>query len=117
MQEVTTRLKACVRENDTVARFGGDEFVVVLGELDVSREVATEQTRTVAEKIQASLPAPQDKGIGSRVVEHHCSVGVGVVVFVSHEVSQNEVMKWADATMYAAKNAGRNGIHFYEKLN
>lgn len=119
LQEVALRLKACVREIDTVARFGGDEFVVVLGELDVSKEMATMQTRSVAEKIHASLSAPyalnvlHESGIGSRVVEHQCSASIGVVVFVNHDASASEILKWADRAMYEAKNAGRGHIRFY----
>lgn len=119
--EVAKRLCACVREIDTVARFGGDEFVVLLGELDVKKDTATEQARVIAEKIRASLATPYvlhvppQKGTVDSVVEHHCSASIGVVVFVNHEVSQSEVLKWADATMYEAKNSGRNSIRFYEE--
>ncbi|MEI8170742.1 MAG: sensor domain-containing diguanylate cyclase [Rhodoferax sp.] len=119
LQEVATRMRDCVREIDTVARFGGDEFVVVLGELNGNKEAATKQTRTIAEKIQTSLSAPyslkvlQGGGKDDLVVEHHCSASIDVVVFVNHEASQNEVMKWADATMYEAKKGGRNKILFY----
>ena len=123
LREVALRLKTSVREIDTVARFGGDEFVVVLGELDDNREASTAHTRRIAEKIHASLSAPYmldfplDKGAGFRVVEHHCSASIGIVVFLNHEATQSEILKWADATMYKMKNSGRNGIMFYEKLN
>jgi diguanylate cyclase (GGDEF)-like protein/PAS domain S-box-containing protein len=123
LQEVARRLKACVREIDTVARLGGDEFVVVLGELDVNKDAATEQTRIVAEKIQASLSAtyalsvPRDQKEGGRVLSHDCTVSIGVVVFEAHEASPTEVLKWADAMMYEAKTAGRNGIRFHVQGN
>ena len=47
-------------------------------------------------------------------VEHHCSASIGVVLFFDHEASQNDLMKWADAAMYQAKDAGRDTIRFYE---
>jgi diguanylate cyclase (GGDEF)-like protein len=50
--EVAHRISSCVREIDTVARFGGDEFVVMLSELDVDKESSIAQTRIVAEKIR-----------------------------------------------------------------
>jgi diguanylate cyclase (GGDEF)-like protein len=117
--EVGRRLMACVREMDTVARFGGDEFVVVLGELDADRVKSTEQARDVAEKVCFCLSQPyllkvQSAGSLDRVIEHRCSASVGVVVFFDHELSQDDVLKLADAAMYQAKAAGRNAIRFQE---
>jgi diguanylate cyclase (GGDEF)-like protein/PAS domain S-box-containing protein len=116
--EVATRLKGCLREVDTVARFGGDEFVVMLGELAVDKAESTEQARGVAEKIRVSLAVPYfltqtQPGKQDIAVEHYCSTSIGVVVFVNHEVGQTDLMKWADAAMYQAKDAGRNAIRFY----
>jgi diguanylate cyclase (GGDEF)-like protein/PAS domain S-box-containing protein len=117
--EVARRMKSCVREIDTVARFGGDEYVVLLGELDVGRAESIEEARTVAEKIRASLAAPYllnaplKNSMTDGVVEHRCSASVGVVVFNNQEASQNDILKWADAAMYQAKGAGRNTIRFY----
>ncbi len=56
--EVANRLRACVREMDTVARVGGDEFVFMLSELDTDPQAFREQAKAVAEKIRASLAAP-----------------------------------------------------------
>ena len=117
--EVAKRLCACVREVDTVARLGGDEFVVMLVELDADKSQSTEQAATVAEKIRASLAAPYlltvtQPGGQEMSVEHHCSTSIGVVLFFNHEASQPDLMKWADAAMYQAKDAGRNGVQFYQ---
>ena len=117
--EVAKRLKGCLREVDTVARFGGDEFVVLLSELDVDKTQSTEQTRAVAEKIRASLAAPYFLTKAhpiqeSKTVEHHCSTSIGVVVFINHDSSQTDILKWADAAMYQAKDAGRNVVRFFE---
>jgi diguanylate cyclase (GGDEF)-like protein/PAS domain S-box-containing protein len=117
--EVTKRLCACVREVDTVARLGGDEFVVMLVELDADKDQSTEQAAHVAEKIRVSLAAPYlltvaQPGEQEKLVEHHCSASIGVVLFFDHEASQNDLMKWADAAMYQAKDAGRNGVKFYQ---
>ena len=116
--EVAKRLSACVREMDTVARLGGDEFVVMIGELDTDKGQSAEQAANVAEKIRASLAAPYlltvaQPGEQEKLIEHHCSVSIGVVLFFDHEASQNDLMKWADAAMYQAKDAGRNGVQFY----
>jgi len=118
--EAATRLKHCVRAIDTVARFGGDEFVVLLNKLDIDQENATAQAGIVAEKIRASLAAPyklsaQLEDGKSSVVEHHCTSSIGVVVFGKQKTTAEELFMWADATMYQAKEAGRNKVHFYGK--
>ncbi|MFZ4481567.1 MAG: diguanylate cyclase domain-containing protein [Rhodoferax sp.] len=117
--EVADRLKTCVREIDTVARFGGDEFVVILGQLDPGRSESSSQAARVAEKIRASLAqpyllSPPQEGGALATVEHHCTVCIGVCLFFNHEESQEEILKRADKAMYEAKQAGRNAVRFYE---
>ena len=117
--EVARRIGACVREADTVARFGGDEFVVILSELDTGRAESAAQASIVAEKIRAALAQPYvlkpmhgDKA--ETTIEHRCTSSIGVVLFIDHEASAEDVLKWADMAMYRAKEAGRNLIRFYE---
>jgi len=116
--EVANRLLACVRAVDTVVRYGGDEFVVMLGDLDKDKAESTQQARAVAEKIRASLAQPYrlnitDFGAADHIITHHASASIGVVVFVNHEVNPEDVLKWADKAMYEAKRMGRNSIHFH----
>jgi len=116
--EVAQRLTRCVREADTVARFGGDEFVVVLGELDPGKGESARQAGIVAEKICAALAEPyalkhQREGSAETTIEHRCTSSIGVALFVNHEVSAEEILKYADMAMYQAKEAGRNRIHFH----
>ncbi len=112
--EVARRLTECVRETDTVSRFGGDEFVLMLGELDIESSVAWSKAAGVAEKIRISLSQPycltsaEDQ---PKVVEHHCTASIGVVVFGADGASQEDILKWADEAMYMAKDAGRNRVH------
>jgi diguanylate cyclase (GGDEF)-like protein len=116
--EAARRMRACVREIDTVARTGGDEFVIILGELDYDKDVATSQARVVAEKIRISLSEPyvlnvtQTNAVDA-VVEHQSSASIGVAVFRSSEASKRDVLKFADVAMYKAKSAGRNAIVFH----
>lgn len=117
--EAANRLKACVREMDTVARFGGDEFIVMLGELDVDYAKSIAQAQAVAEKIRVRLSGVYHLNIvrermAESTVEHHCSASIGVVVFLDHEDSPDDILKWADSAMYQAKAAGRNTIRFHE---
>ena len=116
--EVARRLTNCVRAVDTVARFGGDEFVVVLTELDVSSSAAHLHARFVAEKIRSSLELPfelntSNDGQSSNTIVHKCSASLGVVVFGNHDSQPDDLLKWADAAMYRAKDEGRNAICFH----
>jgi diguanylate cyclase (GGDEF)-like protein/PAS domain S-box-containing protein len=116
--EVADRLNACVRETDTVARFGGDEFVVLLRYLDADQSESATQARNVAEKIRTALAAPYflkivRQGEPEKTVEHRCSASIGAVLFVNHEISQDEILKRADTAMYQAKEAGRNMVRFH----
>lgn len=116
--EAARRLNGCVREMDTVARFGGDEFVVVLGELDVDKARSVTQASIVAEKIRAALGEPYALKIReadrAEIIEHHCTSSIGAVLFVNHGASAEDILRWADTAMYQAKEAGRNLIRFYD---
>jgi len=120
LAEVAHRLGHCVRGVDTVARYGGDEFVAVLGELGENREKAAVETLCVAEKIQAALAAiyalqyTDDEGV-SRELEHHCSASIGCILFTGREASQEVLLKWADMAMYQAKKNGGQQICFPER--
>jgi len=117
--DVARRLTACLREVDTVARFGGDEFVVLLSDVGADHAQTIQQARGVAEKIRTSLaapyvlPLPHPQG-AQTTVEHRCTASIGVVAF-NHAVCPSDVMKWADATLYQAKEAGRNVVRFYRE--
>jgi diguanylate cyclase (GGDEF)-like protein len=53
-------------------------------------------------------------GMADVVIEHHCTASIGVVLFINHEASQDDILKWADISMYQAKESGRNQIRFYK---
>ena len=113
--EAAGRLKKSVREIDTVARFGGDEFVVMVSELFTDKIESTSQASHIAEKIRVALLAPYRftilKGEGEEiVVEHHCTASIGLTLFLGNEVSQDDILKCADTAMYQAKEAGRNSV-------
>ena len=115
--EVAGRLRRCVRESDTIARFGGDEFVVILNELALDGALSTLQAATVANKIRSCLSEPyvliaKREGLGDVTVEHHCAASIGVALFVGEEEDPDDVLKRADGAMYAAKASGRNAVRF-----
>jgi diguanylate cyclase (GGDEF)-like protein/PAS domain S-box-containing protein len=116
--EVANRLQKCVREMDTVARIGGDEFVVMLAELDTDESVSKQQAEKVSEKIRSILSEPylinitNNEGVNV-TVEHYCTASIGVVLFKGMTPSKEEIIKLADDGMYQAKSAGRNKVVFY----
>ena len=119
LQEAARRIVECVRGIDTVARFGGDEFVVVLNELDQLEDQSTVQAYMVAEKIRARLteayPIMVRREEGQEVwVELQCTSSIGLVLFRGFGESEENLYKHADTGMYQAKDAGRNQIRFYD---
>lgn len=117
--EAAHRIARCVRETDTVSRFGGDEFVVLLTDLDTDPAASREQALLVAEKIRAALAAPYlltltaTDPTTSATVEHHCTVSIGLGLF-SGRINMEDILAKADTAMYQAKHDGRNRIRMYE---
>lgn len=115
--EVAKRITSCVREVDTVARFGGDEFVVVLSELAGNESESAAEAKTIAKKIHAALAEPywlssNFKGTTQLITHNNVGASIGVVLF-NHGDSAENILKRADKSMYQAKAAGRNQIHFH----
>ena len=110
LQQVATRLSSCVREEDTVARIGGDEFVVMLEHLSADEPEAATQTKSVGMKILAALSQPYQ--IASH--ECHCTCSIGITLFNDRQQSTDELLKQADIAMYQAKKAGRNALRFFD---
>jgi len=110
LRQVALRLKACVREADTVARFGGDEFVVLLQDLEGTLSDAGLQAELVAKKILLQLNAPYALAGGA----HHSTPSIGVVLIHGQRQSVDELLKQADLAMYEAKSAGRNTLRFFD---
>lgn len=113
--EVAHRISHSVRETDTVARFGGDEFVVLLAELDADEQRSRTNAGTVAEKIRAALAEPYlliRESAAETTVEHRCTSSIGAVLFIGNEASPEEILKRADRAMYQAKKDGRNKVRF-----
>jgi diguanylate cyclase (GGDEF)-like protein/PAS domain S-box-containing protein len=116
--EVASRLQRCLREMDTVARMGGDEFVVLLSELDKDKATAILEAQLITNKILSAISESyvlyvHSEGQSTITLHHHCTASIGVAVFISDDDNQGDIMKHADAAMYQAKAAGRNAIRFY----
>ncbi len=104
LRRVAERLSACVRATDTVARFGGDEYVVVLGNLGADAEEAMAQAEVMAKKILAALHQPP--GEPGRQGQITCSIGITLFGMPGDTVER--IIRQGDLAMYQAKASGRN---------
>jgi diguanylate cyclase (GGDEF)-like protein/PAS domain S-box-containing protein len=108
--EVASRLNQLLREVDTVARIGGDEFVVLVDSLDPHIEVAGKLALTIAEKVRYALS--QDFILNGQVYSSSCSIGVSLMPKAGQKA--DDLLRESDTAMYRAKSAGRNQIAFFE---
>ena len=117
--EAATRLRACVRESDTVSRFGGDEFVVVLSVLSSDENRAKEHAMVSASAILHELSKPYriDVEVDGTytTIEHHCTASIGLQLFCPRRLSADKLFLDADKAMYTAKQKGRNRVEFFEE--
>jgi diguanylate cyclase (GGDEF)-like protein/PAS domain S-box-containing protein len=115
--EVAERITGCLRAIDTVARIGGDEFVVIVGDLTCDESSSIANARLIAEKIRVQIAVPyrlQIEQQGDRTaVTHLCSASVGLAIFHGNDVGQSLLLIHADEAMYAAKDAGGNCVRVY----
>jgi diguanylate cyclase (GGDEF)-like protein len=99
--QVAARMRACVRETDTVARVGGDEFIVLLQDTE-----SVDNTLVLADKIRDNLHQPFD--FEGRL--HHVSASLGVALYPEHALDAEQLAACADAALYAAKDVGGNKV-------
>lgn len=104
LQAVALRLKSCVRQEDTVARLCGDEFVVILANIK-----GIDSVLNVLDKIIYSFR--QSTLLGERCMQASCSIGVSIYPRDGEEIS--ELLRCADIAMYRTKAEGGNGYSFY----
>ena len=112
LKQVSERLTSCVREGDTVARIGGDEFVIMLEGLSDSIFEAARQAEIICEKILKAL----NQAYHLNTYEYHSTTSIGATLFSGHEVGTDELLKQADIAMYQSKTAGRNAIRFFDPV-
>lgn len=108
--EAASRMRACVRAEDTVARLGGDEFVVMLQNLGEARIQAHERALDIARKVGARLAEQYQL----KECSYEASASIGVVLFQGTELDVAEIFRRADEAMYRVKASSRNDVCFYE---
>ena len=107
LQEIATRLKACLRASDTIARMGGDEFVALLPELQEEKYVVI-----VAEKILAAVARP----FILHGQECFVTASIGISIYPRDGLDEQTLERKADIAMYQVKEKGRNNFRFYSEI-
>jgi diguanylate cyclase (GGDEF)-like protein/PAS domain S-box-containing protein len=105
LQQVANRLRSCVRNTDSVTRFGGDEFAIIQSDL-----IHVDGCASLAEKIISNLSQPYQ--IGGH--EIHSSTSIGITIYPFDDGDQEQLLKHADMAMYRAKAEGRNNFQFFD---
>jgi diguanylate cyclase (GGDEF)-like protein/PAS domain S-box-containing protein len=107
--DVAQRLRESVREQDTVARQGGDEFVVLMEALGATASEAAILAEQLGNKLHEALAAP----FNLHGYEFHCKTSIGVGLFHAHDTVE-ELFKHADLALYQAKTSGRDKLRFFD---
>ena len=110
LQQVAIRLTNIVREEDTVARLSGDEFIVIIHEISTNWNEAVDQAKKIGEKILESLSEPYK--LNNYV--HHSSASIGVTLTNPLTSTVEDLLKEADLAMYQAKGSNKNGLRFFD---
>ncbi|MFK2823711.1 diguanylate cyclase domain-containing protein [Arcobacter sp. YIC-80] len=106
---VAQKLKACIRQEDTIARIGGDEFIVLVDCIGSRTQEAKENLSSLANKIKDSLNSISH-------IDGHKNIStpsIGITLFKDSSVNAQDIIKQADTAMYVAKKQGKNSIEFF----
>lgn len=110
LKEMGKRLLNVLRQTDTVARFGGDEFVILIENIGENQNDAATAIQTTSYKILEVAKEPF-------IIDDHpfyLSASIGIVLFIGEGSTVDQLFSYADSAMYAAKNSGRNTTRFYD---
>lgn len=108
---IAERLKRILPANATVARFGGDEFVLLLPDLNRNKEIAAEKAMQIASSIIETVATPA--AIGRNLI--HCSTSIGLTVYPLLTDNSGDILRRADTALYRVKGEGRNSYQFYDE--
>ena len=108
LEAVARRIEKCLRDSDTVARVGGDEFLVLLPDIQTG-----EDSLKVAEKIRNELESPF---ITPSQITLHLSSSIGVAIYPDHAGTAEDLLRLGDQAMYRAKSTGGNSTEFFAQI-
>ncbi|GLR71799.1 putative bifunctional diguanylate cyclase/phosphodiesterase [Agaribacter marinus] len=118
LKEIAKRFRKCTREGDTLARIGGDEFALLVVDLDNDRDIATSKAKRIAEKLSETISQPIHVGENELIV----TISTGINLFPVREHAENcvdiqsqKLIKNADLAMYRIKHGNRNGFSFFSE--
>jgi len=116
--QLAGRLKSCVRDIDTVARIGADQFAIIVDEFE-ERDVAASHAENLAHSILREVQRPMslqfvDKEGRHALHEYECTVSIGLALFGEANIPVEELLKWAESAMYQVKSSARNGLRFHD---
>ncbi|MEQ6359321.1 EAL domain-containing protein [Thermoanaerobacter thermohydrosulfuricus] len=107
LKKIAKKLKACLRESDTVSRVGGDEFVILLPDI-----INMDDTNKVANRILELFNQP----IKFNNHELHVTISIGIAIYPDHGKNERVIVKNADIAMYRAKRDGKNGFQYFDSI-
>ena len=106
LQEVASRIKSCVRDTDIVARTGGDEFAIIMSDIE-----SNENSVNVANKVIEHLSAPFTSGL----IKSYISASIGIAFYPKDADNADMLLKYADQAMYIAKQSGKKRYHLFHQ--
>ncbi len=109
LMDVAQRLRANVRQSDTVGRQGGDEFVILLDNLSCEMNEAATMAQQLGEKLRETMEKP----FNLNGLEYHCKISVGISLLTKDDTIE-DLLRQADLALYKAKDAGRNTLRFFD---
>ncbi|WED20546.1 bacteriohemerythrin [Vibrio sp. JC009] len=112
LKQAARKIQQCIRKGDTLARIGGDEFVVILSDLSSDEIEAASRTELVADKIRRVTSVPYE----INNLQFNSSASIGMALFNDNSVPSLDLMKFADIAMYQAKQSGKNSACFYDPM-
>ncbi len=110
LKTIAKRIQNVIRKQDTIARIGGDEFVLVLADVGKTKKKAQMYSQTIIDKINSAIKVPLEYD----GYQHQCSASIGICLFKGKSVGSEELLRRADMSMYLAKKQGRNCYKVYD---
>ena len=112
--DVANRIQSVIRADDTVARFGGDEFVIVLGELGNDKLRAAMKAESIAKAVRKVISTPVELKFQEGMLEYSITVSIGITVFDEHTTDIDSLLRLSDVALYSAKGGGRDNSVFFD---